>query len=326
MHITSKFNAQGILANKHVQTLLPRLVKRKPVEHFQFQQLDLPDGDFVDLVWNGSPPDKSTESIVIIFHGLEGSIHSPYAREIMHSFAEKNQPAVLMHFRNCSGRPNRLPRSYHSGDTGDASFLIDWLSEQYPQAKLTAVGYSLGGNMLLKLLGEQGESVKLKAAVSVSAPILLDVCADTIQQGFSVVYQKYLVKSLIKNTRIKYQYHDYKKLFGIPLSQVEKSKTFWDFDDGFTAPVNGFASAEDYYSQSSARQYLKDIKIPTLIIHALDDPFMTKEIVPDHSELSVSTELELSKHGGHVGYVKRGWLKPEYWLNERIPEFILQFC
>ena len=226
-----------------------------------------------------------------------------------------------MHYRGTSGKENNLARSYHSGDSADAFAYISDLKQRYEEAKLFAVGYSLGANMLLKLLGEYGDLSLLEAAVAISAPMRLDICADTMNKGFSKFYQKILLKELIKSLDKKYDKHNMKSLINLKREEIKNLKTFWDFDGAYTAPIHGFASAHDYYTKSSAKQFLKDIKTPTLIIHALDDPFMTAYVLPQESEISKNVNLEISEHGGHVGFIGGSFFKPEYWLEKRIVEY-----
>lgn len=322
---TTPFRPLSGLGHHHIQTLLPTFLHAGYKGNWQNQELTLPDGDFVDLAWNELPVRGDERPIVVIFHGLEGSVSSPYAQDMMRSIRHHGWHAVLMHFRGCSGRPNRLARSYHSGETGDARFFLHWLRQQYPDAPLAAVGYSLGGNMLLKLQAELGDNSPLEAAVSICAPIRLDLCADRIRQGLSRIYQAHLLRRMKRNLLTKYPHHDYQALIGLALDDIRKLDDFWSFDDAYTAPIHGFRDVHDYYRQASARQYLGAIKRPTLIIHALDDPFMPPEVVPGASELSPSTRLELSKAGGHVGFIGGTWLRPEYWLAQRVPDYLRDF-
>lgn len=304
----------------HRQTLLPRIIAPRHALIYRNERLELPDGDFVDLCWSGSPePDKP---IVAIFHGLEGSIHSPYASGMMHALASRNLCAVFMHFRGCSGEHNRLDRSYHSGDTGDIAFLIETVRQRLPDSPLFAVGYSLGGNALLKYLGERGTFSHLTAAVAVSVPFELNRGADRLNQGFSRFYQWYLISSLKRKIRDKFR----NRKTPFPLDELDSYNDFWTFDHNITAPVHGFASAADYYRRSSSRQYLGAIQVPTLIIHARDDPFLPVDAIPLPDELSDRIEMELSDHGGHVGFVSgNNPFKPGFWLEQRIPEYIQQF-
>lgn len=322
--IVSSFIPARGLGNPHVQTLLPRFINRRSLA-VTWQELPLPDGDFVDLAWRSQPAADDRTPIVAVFHGLEGSLGSPYARDILYAIEQRGWHGVLMHFRGCSGRLNRLPRSYHSGETGDARYFLSWLQEHYPHAPLGAVGYSLGGNMLLKLQAEWGTRSPLRAAVSVSAPLKLDICADRITQGFSKVYERHLIKSLVNRVLAKFANHDYEKLIGLTPQQIEKTRTFRQFDDCFTAPIHGFADANDYYRQSSAFGYLGDILQPALIIQAYDDPFMTPAILPDVQQLPDNVQLAVSPRGGHVGFVGGSLTRPRYWLMDAVPDYLARF-
>lgn len=325
MIIKSHFKPARGLSHHHIQTLLPTLLKRKSKQSFYWQELTLPDGDFVDLCWNQQPVENDKRPIVVVFHGLEGSINSPYAQHMMQALKKQNWNAVLMHFRGCSGRANRLPRSYHSGDTADARFFIEYLQKQYPGVPVAAVGYSLGGNMLLKLQAELGDQSPLAAAVSICAPIELDKCADRINIGFSKIYQRHLMRRLVKNLLRKYDQHDFESLIRLTKTRAKQLKTFWQFDDAFTAPVHGFGTAKNYYRVNSARSYLGGVVRPTLVLQAEDDPFMTADVIPEESELGQGITLEISESGGHVGFVAGSLLKPRYWLTERVPAFLSEF-
>jgi hypothetical protein len=302
----------------HGQTLWARLARRSPHVALRRERLELPDGDFIDLDWteNGSGP------IVIVLHGLEGSSDSPYARGLLRAIERRGWRGVVMHFRGCSGEPNRLPRSYHSGDTGDLAFLVTTLRRREPRAPLATVGFSLGGNVLLKWLGKAGSVAPLHAAVAVSVPFVLHGAAERLQQGFSRVYQWQLLRSLRHTVDAKRRHME------LPLKSRDLSalKNFRDFDEHITAPLHGFDSADHYYTVSSSRQYLGGITVPTLLLHARDDPFMTESAIPRPDELSESVTLELTPHGGHVGFVTGIWpWRPRYWLDERIPAYLARY-
>ena len=319
----SQFRPMYGFSNPHFQTLLPFLLIKTVKQKYSQQTLELDDGDFLDLSWLGEM--KNGRPIVVLFHGLEGSVDSHYAKTIMHALHRQGWTALLMHFRGCSGRPNRLAHSYHSGETKDARYLLGWLKQKYPASALAAVGVSLGGNMLLKLQAEYGEHSPLKATVSICAPVRLDLCAKRLDQGLSRIYQRHLIQQLNNKVANKSEQFNFEERIGLNKKTIKKIKTFWQFDDRVTAPLHGFKDVNDYYGRSSARQYLKDIRKPTLMIHALDDPFMTRESVPDESELSESIELELSQHGGHIGFVSGSLTRPVFWLPERLVEFIFRF-
>ena len=302
-----------------MQTLWAPLMRRRPRTALRRERLELPDGDFIDLDWT-TANDKGP--IVIVLHGLEGSSDSPYARGILKAIEARGWRGVVMHFRGCSGEPNRLPRSYHSGDTGDLIHLVETLRRREPRAPLATIGYSLGGNALLKWLGKSGEQAPLCAAVAVSVPFVLDHAAAKLQRGFSRVYQWELLRRLRNSVEEK------RRRMELPLkiSDLSTLKCFRDFDEHVTAPLHGFDGADHYYAVSSSRQYLHGIAIPTLILHALDDPFMTAGTIPRHDELSGHVTLEVSRHGGHVGFVGGFWPGlSRYWLEERIPAYLANY-
>ncbi len=326
MIIQSQFTPAFGLRNSHLQTLLPTFTRNNLKFEGHQQTLELDDGDFIDLVWTENISVlKSAKPIVIIFHGLEGSIHSPYAKGMMLAIKQQGWVGLLMHFRGCSKNFNRLPRTYHSGETGDAKQLLNWLTQHYENHPLAAVGFSLGGNMLLKLQAELGETSSLQAAVSICAPVVLNNCADRLNSGFSKLYQHYLLGHLKRKVHINARRHDYETLINFKTKDIKNLKSFWLFDDLVTAPLHGFSGVDEYYSNCSARQYLQNIQKPALIIHALDDPFMTREIIPQISELSACTQMELSEHGGHVGFIGGSVFKPEYWLEKRVPMYLADY-
>ncbi len=318
---THTFKPAFGLKNKHAQTLYSSFFRKIDPIPMDIEKFEFEDGDFVDCYWHNKPDKNTSIPIVTLFHGLTGSYKSPYIQGLMNSLAQNGFATVLMHFRGCSGRMNRLARSYHSGDTGDALKWIQHLKQNFKNSPLFAVGFSLGGNMLLKLLGEMRNNSPLQAAVSVSAPIQLDICANKMNSGFSLLYQKHLMKNLKKSLQEKYKLHDMKSLIGIEEGVVTKLRSFWEFDEVYTAPIHGFDSASDYYKKSSSKQYLKEITTNTLLIHSLDDPFMTPEVLPKDDDISSKVKLEIYPHGGHVAFISGTFLNPEYWLEKRIVNY-----
>lgn len=296
------------LPDGHTQTLWAARCRRVPRPNPRFERVELPDGDFVDLAHVGTPG----ELTVLILHGLEGDWRSPYASALLAAIEARGWHGVLMHFRGCSGEPNRLARSYHSGDTGDLAFVAARLARR--SRLLCAVGYSLGGNVLLKYLGEQGRDTACAAAVAVSVPFDLAVAAATLERGFARIYQRHLVTSLQQKTRLKFA----RMTAPIDLSGLARWTDFRSFDDRVTAPLHGFAGVDDYYARSSCRPFLRNVAVPTRVIHAADDPFLAPAGIPDARELAAGMELELVARGGHVGFVAT---EPG-WLERRIMEFI----
>ena len=319
----STFSAPTWAKNRHVQTIFPRFFqKRKPFTP-NWERLALPDGDFIDLAW-GPKLDKPT-GLVVMFHGLEGSIRSHYANDMMATLHDEGWQTVLMHFRGCSGEPNNTTRAYHSGDTEDALFLLQKLSKDFAHLPRAAIGVSLGGNMLLKLLGENPSEHGLSAAISISAPLKLGECAHSIDQGFSKVYQKYLLGSMKRNLLQKMQSLDYSSVLQITEEDVDDITDFRDFDNKVTAPLHGFEDAEDYYEKCSGFHFLSAIHCPTLILHAIDDPFMNHLVIPEAEDLARNVTIELSEHGGHVGFLQGTPWRPKIWLHQRIPAFLRRY-
>lgn len=322
--VSADFRAPPGLRNAHVQTLLPRLLPGGFLAK-DTEIVNLPDGDFVELAWARPAPPRDDAPIFLLFHGLEGSFDSPYARELLHAAARMGWRAVLMHFRGCGQTPNRLPRAYHSGDTADAYWIIGRLAQRYPDALMVATGVSLGANMLLKLVAEQGgDGLPLEGAIAINAPLDLAASADTLNQGFSRLYQRYLLRQLKRKvlTRLR--------TTPLPLTisaqQIRQLDSFWAYDNEVTAPLHGFHSASDYYRRASAGPLLGEIELPTLILHADDDPFMPPDLFARLPAPSPSVRVEIARHGGHVGYVERrgGRLGP--WLTRRIEAQLQQWA
>ena len=312
----SSFKPAWGLSNPHLQTLWATFFRSMPEVDLHMERVELEDGDFIDLAitpLTGKP-------IVIMMHGLEGSLKSPYVKPLIKKLDEEGYGVCFMHFRGCSEELNRLPRSYHSGDSSDLHFVIDYLQNEYQQNPFAVIGYSLGGNVLLKWLGELGDEAPTTTAIAISVPFQLEHAGDRLEKSFSRVYQRHLISTCKKKYQQKFESQT------SPLGEeldVKKLYTFYTFDDQVTAPLHGFEGADDYYQQCSSRQFLRYIEKPTLILHAKDDPFMWEKTVPDEDELSPCVELELSESGGHVGFV--AGMHPfniEYWLDKRIMEWL----
>lgn len=322
MQFSSHFKPAWWARNAHLQTILADWLTKRHQQFPLTERLELPDQDFVDLVWTTKLPKDYDGSIIVLFHGLEGSIKSHYAYRLLDKLRQLNQPAVMMHFRGCSGVPNRLERAYHSGEISDPRFFIEHLVKLFPHCKINAVGYSLGGNVLLKYLSVYRANSLINRAVAISPPIQLAACEQKLKQGFSRIYQFHLLKRMKRNLSLK--------LTKIPKlaatlgcgNNLSKIKTFHQFDSLVTAPLHGFNSALDYYQQSSALPRLHNITVPSLIIHAQDDPFMTWDVIPTPEQLPSNIEYELSKHGGHVGFIggKYPWA-PQFYLEQRVIDF-----
>lgn len=316
----SNFRPAWWLPSSHLQTVWPSLFRRtkRPLQTRR-ERFELPDGDFLDLDWSLKHEGRP---IVLILHGLEGSIDSPYARGMFHAIEDQGWRGLFVHFRSCSGEPNRLPRIYHSGETGDLDVVVKALLQREPKVALGAVGFSLGGNVLLKWLGELGANNPLKAAIAVSVPLELEKAVTRVNKGFSKLYQWHMLRCLLQKMDWKFQEQDPP----FPFPSRNAIRTLRDFDEAITAPLHGFTCAADYYQKSSSRQYLPKITVPTLLLQAKDDPLLTHDLLPSDDELPAAVRLELSENGGHVGFVSGTvpW-RPEYWLEKRVPLFLQQY-
>ncbi len=312
--IESAFEPAWWLPGHHPPTLWPSLFRRRPaLPGLQRERVELPDGDFLDLSWHG----EEQAPIVMLLHGLEGSLDSHYARPLLKALADAGYLACMMHFRGCSGEPNRLPRSYHSGDSAELQTITEHIRHSRKQPVHAIIGFSLGGNVLLKWLGEQGAAAGIHRAMAVSVPFLLDQAADRLDQGFSRLYQKHLLDSLKKKYREKFRYMP--SPLGVDLDQI---RNFRQFDEQITAPLHGFAGADDYYRRCSCRQFIPGIRVPTLILHDRYDPFMWPHTVPEEDELPEKVVLELAEGGGHAGFVCNAGCG--YWTDRRLLEWLAQ--
>lgn len=322
MIINSQFKPAWWLRNRHLQTILAKAFKKSQTLPIHKSTLETPDDDFIDLAWTELPDRDSNKPIVVILHGLEGSAESHYAKGMLNSIKEAGWVGLLMHFRGCSGRPNRHAASYHSGDTRDISFLSQWLDDMYPKAPRAAIGFSLGGNVLTKFLAENPDN-NYKAATVICAPLDLSSCSKRIAKGSSKIYQKYLVDMLKASTFIKIEQQQLPNVCPVQLAEVTK---LWDFDHIVTAPINGFDSAAHYYQQASGKPLMNNIRQPTLFIHAADDPFLDHQHIVPSEQLASHLTFEISQKGGHVGFVSGiNPFNPEFWLEQRVPEYLGQF-
>ena len=327
MLIQSKFKPAWWLPNAHMQTLYPALLRRqiKPLK-IKRERLITADNDFIDIDWCG----EKNRPLIILLHGLTGSSKSSYISGLQQLFLNNGLRSVSLNFRGCSGTPNNLARGYHSGDTDDINFLYQTIRQREPDTKMAVVGFSLGGNVLLKWLGEQGSELSLHAAVAISVPLLLAECASKLDNGFSRIYRHRLIQDLIHYIQTK---HIHLQKIGAnnealkiaQLGDLSAIKSFWQYDDRVVAKLHGFNNVHHYYQLCSSKQYLSRIKVATLLIQSRDDPFMTSKILPSMDELSANISLEITDRGGHVGFISgNNPFKPRYWLEQRIMDFLLQ--
>jgi predicted alpha/beta-fold hydrolase len=311
------YHAPRWLPGGHLQTLYAYFLRRAPAYVYHRERWDTPDGDFIDLDW-ATQPDHS--KLVVLFHGLEGCSSSHYAVSLMNELQQSGFSGVVPHFRGCSGAANRLGRSYHSGDSAEVDWILRRLKETFAGVRLYAVGVSLGGNVLLKWLGEQGvrAAAVVERAAAVSTPFDLQAAARRLDSGTNrLIYTRHFMRTLKRKTLEKIAAHG----LDIDPRVVKSAATFRAFDELYTAPFHGFKNAADYWLRSSSKPWLKAITVPTLLINARNDPFFPADALPRSTEVSAAVSLEYPKTGGHVGFVS-GPLPGRFdWLAGRIMHF-----
>lgn len=313
------------LPGPHLQAVGARLLRSRAGVAYERERLELTDGDFVDLDWvveaEGRQADEDAP-LVLVLHGLEGSASSDYVLSTQRELARCGIASAALNFRSCSGEPNRLPRFYHSGDTGDIAAAISHIRARFPGRSLGAVGFSLGGNALLKFLGERGadgDDAVPAAAVAISVPFDLSTGITTLEQGLGPLYQRYFLRRLRRKVRAKRATLDGK----VDVDALVAVRGLRDFDDLGTARLHGFADSGDYYRRSSSKPFLPSIRVPTLLLHAVDDPFLPEHSIP-RDEVSANPFLEavFPAHGGHVGFVSGPPWRPVYWAERTAAAFL----
>lgn len=312
----TRYRAPPWLPGGHAQTLYPLLIKGI-APAYRRERWNTPDGDFIDLDWIDAAPDRP---LVVLFHGLEGSSRSHYARQLMQAVAARGLAGVVPHFRGCSGEMNRLPRAYHSGDYLEIDWILRRLQALHPQRRRFAAGVSLGGNALLKWLGKSGDAAAgvIDAACAVCAPLDLSAAGHALGRGFNrLVYGQNFLRTLKRNALAKLALHP-----GLLDPQrILAARTLFDFDDAVTAPLHGFRDANDYWLRASSKPWLRRIRVPTLIINARNDPFVPANALPSASQVSSAVTLEYPAGGGHVGFVAGAAPGNLNWLPQRILGF-----
>ena len=304
------------LSNPHLQTLYGALLAHAPRVAFRRERWDTPDGDFVDVDFVDG---AAGQPWVHLFHGLEGSSNSPYARTLMHQAKALGWRGSVFHFRGCSGEPNRLPRAYHSGDTDEIDWALRRVRALAGDAPLYGCGISLGGNAFAKWLGQHGEAAKavVARAAVISAPLDLMAAGEALGRGFGLLYSRHFLATMRKAALAKLERHP-----GIyDGARVRAARTLREFDNVVTAPLHGFRDTDDYWTRASAKPHLRDIRVPTLILNARDDPFLPGEALPGEHEVSSAVRLELPLHGGHVGFVTGPFPGHIQWLPQRLLHF-----
>jgi len=310
------FQPAAWLRNRHVQTVYAALFAPSPRVAMRRERWDAPDGDFVDVDFLDGPDDAPW---VNLFHGLEGSADSPYARMLMGLVAERGWRGSVMHFRGCSGEPNRMPRAYHSGDSEEVDWVLRRIAARAAPAPLYAAGVSLGGNALAKWLGERGEEAKrvVARAAAVCAPLDLMAAGDALERGFARAYTHHFLISLKRGAEQRLE--RFPGLFDP--EKVRRARTLRDFDNVVTAPLHGFRDTDDYWTRASAKPWLAKVAVPTLILNARDDPFLPESALPTQRDVSAAVKLEFPDRGGHVGFVTGPFPGRIDWLPRRLLHF-----
>jgi len=311
--------APGWLPGGHLQTVYPLLIRPNPTP-YQRQRWETPDGDFIDLDWLATPGDatasQDAQSLLVVFHGLEGSSNSHYVPTLLRAAAAIGWAAVAVNFRGCSGESNRLPRAYHSGDSDEIDWILRRLRAAFPAHRLHAVGVSLGGNALLKWLGERGTAAGdcLQAAAAISAPVDLAACGHHLARGFNRVYTRHFLHSLKRHAAVKL--HRYPGLFDE--RRMRAASNLYEFDDVVTAPLHGFTGVDDYWRRASSKPWLGGIRLPALLLNAVNDPFLPPQALPAACQVAGSVRIDFPRQGGHVGFVTGRPPGQLVWLPQRI--------
>lgn len=320
------------LPNRHVQTIVPALFARRPAITFRRERWDTPDGDFIDLDWvvhDGKPASATPSKIpaddaplFVLFHGLEGGSTSHYAATLMAAARESGWHGVVPHFRSCSGPLNRLPRFYHLADSNEVDWILRRLRASH-RGPIVAAGVSLGGNVLLRWLGERREDASpvLSAAAAISTPIDVHAGGRALSQGFGMIYTRSFLKTLKQKAEQKLA--QFPGLFD--RDAMLASRTMYDFDNVVTAPLHGFRDTNDYWSRATTRPLLPGIAVPTLVLNARNDPFLPAEALPARHEVSAAVELDQPEHGGHAGFMTGPFPGRIDWLSRRVLGYMEQY-
>jgi uncharacterized protein len=317
----STYRAPWWLPGGHLQTIYARSLGKNFAIPYRRERWRTPDDDFIDLDWLDSPSDHP--KLVVLFHGLEGCSQSHYATSLMAALARRGWRGVVPHFRGCGTEVNCLPRSYHAGDSQEIDWVLRRFKEQNPEREMYAVAISLGANMLLKWLGEQGETAReiITRAVAVSAPLDLQAAAQQLDFGFKrILYTRYFLQSMRPKVLAKISTH----ALAIDARAVRACSTFRAIDDLYTAPFHGFKDAVEYWASTSSKPWLKAIRVPTLVINARNDPFLPESALPNAGEVSDAVTLDFPRDGGHVGFVTGKFPGQLEWLPKRTIGFFAE--
>lgn len=309
------YRAPAWLPDGHSQTIWPALLLRTPRPPYRRERWATPDGASIALDFVDGQPGSP---LVVLFHGLEGSSDSHYARALMQAVAARGWHGVVPHFRGCGGMDNPLPRAYHAGDAAEIRWILQRLARRHPLMAVAAV--SLGGSMLLNYLAEEGPSALPRAAAAISAPLDLVAASTRLDQGLGrLLYTRMFMNTLKPKALATLRQHP--GLFDA--GRVRRARTFVEFDDAVTAPLHGYGTALNYWQRASSKPRLRQISCPTLILNARNDPFLPASALPAASEVSPAVVLDFPQHGGHVGFVSGRFPGHIHWLPQRLLDFFL---
>lgn len=313
----SEYRPPLLYRSAHLQTIYPTLFRKPVLITSRRERVQTPDADFLDLDWS---PTSGSQRLAVLTHGLEGHSRGHYCQGMAAALQRAGWDVLAWNFRGCSGEPNQQLESYHSGATGELQLVLDHVFAKHDYKSVALIGFSLGGNLMLKYLGEQGHAIdpRIQAAVAISVPCDLAGSAKQLEAWQNRIYMRRFMRTLSAKVREKAARFPAR----ITTDGLEQMRTFAQFDDAYTAPIHGFKNAEDYWARCSCLQVLKDIPIPTLLINAVDDPFLTPECYPH--EAAAENEffhLETPRHGGHLGFVAFNKTE-EYWSERRAVDFL----
>lgn len=307
-------------ANPHVQTVGARALRSPGSPAMVRERWELPDGDFLDV--DLSPDPSPSAPLALVLHGLEGSSRRRYVLSACRELAARGVRPVALNFRGCGGEMNRRPRLYHSGETNDPAWVLAELRRAFPGRRIGALGFSLGGNVLLKLLGERGDggTGSVDAAVAISVPMDLAAGSSFLERTvMGRAYARYFLRSLKRKVRAKSALLDGL----VELGPTLRARTLREFDEAATAPLHGFPNASEYYRRCSSAAFVHRIRVPTLVLHSLDDPFLPRRALPrDALASNPSITLALHERGGHVGFVEGPPWAPRFWGEEEGARFL----
>lgn len=323
--VTSSYVAPLWLPGAHLQTIVPARFMRLPVVQYRRERWDTHDGDFIDVDFALPEPVANDAPLLVLFHGLEGDSQSHYAVAMMRWFADRGWRGLVVHFRGCSGEANRLPRAYHSGDSEEGDWILRAVRLRWPEAPLYAVGISLGGNMLAKWAGERGQDASfVTAAASIGSPLDLAAGGAALGRGFNMIYTRMFLATLKSKALAKLQQFPDIARDGEYTRRLRASRSLYEFDNEYTAPLHGFRNTEDYWDRASGKRWLQAVRIPYLLLNARNDPFVPAASLPQPPDVSRAVELEQPAHGGHIGFARGPWPGRIDFIAERLHRFFTQ--